>query len=343
MNFSFEYDEKFDFANFKNLTNLNCYFSKKTINFDLLTKLVNVRICNYDEANLEKFQKLSKIKKLELIDFNCKSLKGIEGLNRLKELKIINAKKLITIDALKFLNESLTFLELSSPTLSDLSPITNLSNLKILNIYSFNCIDDLSFLNQIKTLEELSIYHVSKINSLSFIKELKSLKKLYLPPWNVAVDDNSYLSLTIKLVELNKLHQIIEWEGIIEHLDEKGMKIFEDFFNLPKLQFIKREFNFHNNEEYLEPYTRVNCESVKSIIYNLINQLESSEGATEEKKTDFFKECVLELNVIANSIKGFIETGEREYLCDVLDEIAEAVSIDINQFEDGIASEWRSW
>jgi hypothetical protein len=39
----------------------------------------------------------------------------------------------------------------------------------------------------------------------------------------------------------------------------------------------------------------------------------------------------------------FIETGEREELCDIFDNIADSVGIDIHTYEDGIASEWRDW
>jgi hypothetical protein len=39
----------------------------------------------------------------------------------------------------------------------------------------------------------------------------------------------------------------------------------------------------------------------------------------------------------------FIETGEREELCNLFDDIAGAVGINVQDYPDGIASEWRDW
>ena len=37
------------------------------------------------------------------------------------------------------------------------------------------------------------------------------------------------------------------------------------------------------------------------------------------------------------------ETGEREELCDLIDNIADAVELNVQDYQDGIASRWREW
>jgi len=56
------------------------------------------------------------------------------------------------------------------------------------------------------------------------------------------------------------------------------------------------------------------------------------------------KECVLELNKFNETLdSSFIETEEREELCDLFDNIADAVGLNVQDYPDGIASKWRDW
>ena len=96
----------------------------------------------------------------------------------------------------------------------------------------------------------------------------------------------------------------------------------------------------------LEQYTEENCQKAQSILDTLItNLIPLGQDAEEASKVQHFKTAVLALNDLDDSIAGLIETGEREDLCELFDEIAKAAGIDSQKYGagDGIASEWRDW
>lgn len=332
-----------DLSNFPKLVFLRAHFpeSMTVKNIEALEQLKTLELTNYTKDDLSDFSKLSKLKKLELSNPSCKTLNGISNLKKLTSLKIESADGLESISGIEALSEKLTTLEISSFSITDLSALGKLKKLKTLKLQRLTSIDDLSFISQLKNLKSLRINQLS-CKSLDFISDLKQLKTLSISPWNVRTEDKSFLPVTQKLVELGKLKQIIQWEGVAEHLDEAGLKIYNDFFGVSKLEFIKREFHFLPFEEYTEPYTKENCDLVHSYIYELTDVLEQNKDLSEKEKMKHFKKAVLALNKLDKEHE-LIETGEREYLCDVLDDIAIAVAIDVEQFEDGIASVWRTW
>ncbi|MCB0538988.1 MAG: hypothetical protein KDE33_15860 [Bacteroidetes bacterium] len=108
--------------------------------------------------------------------------------------------------------------------------------------------------------------------------------------------------------------------------------------NLPIKNWIEK------HEDGLEQYTAENCERASNIISSLISELEKTPDLTEAKKVNLIKNAVLDFNKLNEELDYcFIETGEREELCDIFDNIAETVGIDTQKYNDGIASEWRDW
>ena len=96
----------------------------------------------------------------------------------------------------------------------------------------------------------------------------------------------------------------------------------------------------------LEQYTEENCNKVKSIFDNLIEGLIIiGESAFKEEKVNLFKTAILSLNKLNDKIEGLIETGEREELCELIDQITRASGLNPKDFADGegIADEWRDW
>ncbi len=86
------------------------------------------------------------------------------------------------------------------------------------------------------------------------------------------------------------------------------------------------------------------CEMMENIFDTLISALINlGKDAEPSEKVKLFKLTVERLNVISKTQPELIETMEREAYCDLFDEIAVACGIDIRQYDDGIASEWREW
>ncbi|HEY9046381.1 MAG TPA: hypothetical protein VIN08_10820 [Ohtaekwangia sp.] len=100
-------------------------------------------------------------------------------------------------------------------------------------------------------------------------------------------------------------------------------------------------------DQGLDQYTDENCDRAKIILDNLIEKLISlEETASLPDKVDVFREAVLQLNFLNDEIDGsLIETGEREDLCKLFDEIALAAGLNPSEYGggEGIASEWRDW
>lgn len=111
-----------------------------------------------------------------------------------------------------------------------------------------------------------------------------------------------------------------------------------------------REAFFPDEEhglEGMEQYSEENCSAAESILDRLITDLVAAgEDAPEEQKLKLFQTAVENLNELNDENDGcLIETGEREDLCELFDQIAIAAGIDPEKYGDGdgIASEWRDW
>lgn len=99
-------------------------------------------------------------------------------------------------------------------------------------------------------------------------------------------------------------------------------------------------------EFQMPQYTAENCLRAKSIIINLVSELEKiGMSASEQSKLEAFESSVRAMNNLNSQIPGLIETGEREELCDLYDEIAKSVNLNPREYGagDGIATEWRHW
>jgi hypothetical protein len=117
------------------------------------------------------------------------------------------------------------------------------------------------------------------------------------------------------------------------------------------LEASKAKFPFDRWEEGrehgLEQYTTKNCDKARGIFNVLIAKLISlGSAANESDKIAAFETAVIALNDLNEELDDcFIETGEREDLCELCNIIAEAARIDYTKYGDGegLASEWRDW
>ena len=120
-------------------------------------------------------------------------------------------------------------------------------------------------------------------------------------------------------------------------------------FSKEILQNIHETFLFwyESGENFgMSQYSKDNCNKAESVFRNLISALENlGLNAENEIKILAFKSAVEAMNNLNELIPGFIETGERETLCYLFDEVAKLAGLDPTKFGsgDGIASEWREW
>jgi hypothetical protein len=100
------------------------------------------------------------------------------------------------------------------------------------------------------------------------------------------------------------------------------------------------------DDEGMEQYTPENCDKAQAVLDNLINQLVLlGENAEEKDKVKLFENAILQLNDLNNLIRGLIETGEREDLCELFDKITVACGLNPEDYGggEGIADDYREW
>ena len=108
--------------------------------------------------------------------------------------------------------------------------------------------------------------------------------------------------------------------------------------------FTKWRQNF--TEYGMEQYTEENCNTAKSIFDNLIEKLiKLGENGDKKEKEKCFEVAVNSLNKLNEKDEGIIETGEREDLCELIDQITIASGLNPKEYAEGegIADLWREW
>lgn len=96
----------------------------------------------------------------------------------------------------------------------------------------------------------------------------------------------------------------------------------------------------------MDQYSSENCEAATDIVNELIAGLQTAgENAEEATKLALFETAVKAYNEMNEEIAGFIETGEREDLCDLFDMITVAAGLEPADYADGdgITDLWREW
>ena len=151
-----------------------------------------------------------------------------------------------------------------------------------------------------------------------------------------------------KLKAMDKLDQLKSWKKLDVYLNNTFEILESPQIKQTELQRLSNQKPLLDWEDKLEDgldqYTKNNCENAQRILDKLIKKLNNYQALDLDAKIKLFKNAVLEFNALNESLDGsFIETGEREDLCNILDNIADAVDIDLQEFEDGIAMEWRAW
>lgn len=108
--------------------------------------------------------------------------------------------------------------------------------------------------------------------------------------------------------------------------------------------FAKWRENFFEYE--MEQYTEENCNEAKRIFDNLISKLITlGENGNRTEKEKCFEIAINSLNKLNEKDEGIIETGEREDLCELIDQITLASGLNPKDYAEGegIADLWREW
>lgn len=157
----------------------------------------------------------------------------------------------------------------------------------------------------------------------------------------------------IKRASNKKMNKIPAVSSNTEAAEIKSTEYLRDELSLEDaLNEIKKSYPFNGWRasffEYdMEQYTEENCNSAKKILDELIQELVIiGKEADKDLKLKKFEKAVQKLNVLNDYIDGsLIETGEREQLCELFDNIGIIVGLNPEDYGDGdgIASEWRDW
>ena len=281
---------------------------------------------NYRKKDFSEFSNCTNLRTLEIYSVSCENLNGLSELKKLQELKLEKCPKLVS---LKGIDES---------------------NIDLKLIFLRNCkkLQDASILSELTNITDLMISEVNELDSLQFLSSLTKIENLYIRPLGVGVKKDDYYPLIEKLQDIGKLEQLKKWKRLDDYLNKKVDIEQCQEEKISELQSILKHLSIKDwNEKFkdgLEQYNPKNCKKAEKIISNLISKLEINKELKETDRIELIRLSVLEFNNLNDSLDGcFIETGEREELCDIFDNIADSVGIDTQNYEDGIASEWRDW
>jgi hypothetical protein len=177
---------------------------------------------------------------------------------------------------------------------------------------------------------------------------LNKLESLILHPSKVGVENKDYYPLITVLKKLNNLDTLKGWKPLKDYLNNKVIIEQTTTKAMSDLELVRGSLDImswtEKRKEGLSQYTKKNCMKAESIILSLIDELEKVGQSDYEKKEDLIRQSVLELNKFNDNLNGcFIETEEREELSDLLDNIADAVGLNVQDYQDGIAGRWRNW
>lgn len=317
---------EFDFAKVKNLIYLGGSMPKKYINIEKLVNLKYTYLFGYRKIDFKEFSDCKELTYLWMYSVDIENLNGLSNHTKLTKLDLENCRKLISLDGIGIGNVSLETVHLSNcKRLRNAEALINLPNLK-----------------------QLRLYQINELDSLNFLKNLNKLEMLMLHPSKVGVQNKDYYPLVETVKKLNQFDNLKGWKPLKDYLNNKV--IIEPIVPTHKsdLELVRENLSImswtEKKEDGLEQYSKKNCKKAETIILDLIDQLEKVAENDFDRKEELIKQGVLNLNNLNDSLDGsFIETGEREELCDLFDNIADAVGLNVQDYQDGIASKWREW
>lgn len=297
----------------------------KAVAIGSLSNLKKMQIWGYKpkKKNLKEFTDLKALEDLELIQSNITSLEGIEGLKKLNRLSLNRLRALKDIEAIQHLSENLTKLQIEfAKNIQDFSPI-----------------------GKVQSLESLSLNDCGTIPTIRFTEHLPHLKRLIFAGSTVLDGDVSlclgleyayftnkkHYSLRLKEgARLNDPHSFIE-RPITEPVPQNA--------NLEEQPLPTQEWRIRMDDGD-DQFTEENLAAAETVLQDLMDGLSNLQEPSEKKIIKKVKDTVLRLNALNEEYDFFIETLEREELCEFLLEKAQQAGLET---EEDITEEWREW
>ncbi|TDO77617.1 hypothetical protein EV143_104384 [Flavobacterium chryseum] len=121
---------------------------------------------------------------------------------------------------------------------------------------------------------------------------------------------------------------------------------YSEKLNKTKILYPFKNWRENFFEYGMEQYTEENCNAAKNIFDNLITELiELGENGNKKDKEKCFELAVKSLNKLNEKEESIIETGEREDLCELIDQITIASGLNPEEYAkgEGISDLWREW
>lgn len=321
-----------DYSCFNRLLYLGGTIPKNYENLHAASRLKYVHVFSYPKADLTEFSHCPDLRELRLHGAACKSLHGLSGLQKLARIHLESCRKLESVCGVGPANASLHVFD-----------VTNCK--KLINA---NAIGELPH------LKKLFLFGIHELDSLDFLKSLRELDDLGIHPSRVGVKNGDYRPLIEALQRLNKLHQLKGWKPLKDFLAGNTPAVKSpaepDRAAAPKsdLQAIRDHLKItswtEKHRDGLKQYSKENCARVQQVFVKLLTALENLPTGNNAQAEALIKAAVLELNRLNESTGGdVLETSEREELCELFDDIATAAGLDVTNYPDGIASQWRAW
>lgn len=113
------------------------------------------------------------------------------------------------------------------------------------------------------------------------------------------------------------------------------MTSFDELLNnKPTLEWKERM------DEEDDIFTEENIRAADQVINHYTTRLQALSNPSQEEVMECVEEVVISLNELNEKYDYFIETLEREELCEFIDEAARIAGVDS---EEDITEEWREW
>ncbi|CAL5994020.1 leucine-rich_repeat domain-containing protein [Hexamita inflata] len=239
--------------------------------------LLELYICNSGVQSLDGIQYSKYLQHLCLANNKISSLNSLEQLNYLQHLDISH-NTFTQVTALKQLS-GLKTLDLSQNYhIEDLTPLSHLSKLQMLNLqYSLKYVkqDNMNFLSNLFELRELNLSN-DNLSSIQTLRKLAKLKYLYLSE-NKIVDLSPLMNM-VNLVELNlsdnRIVDVLAL-GRLENLQKLNLYA-NDLTNVDALSTMVnlQSLNLQANHiVHIQPLRRLNIKQL-NLLYNRLVEIE---------------------------------------------------------------------
>ncbi|WHY61621.1 hypothetical protein QNH42_24140 [Cytobacillus firmus] len=294
----------FKIGELKNLQEVYGQLPSKTAGLNELSKLTRAQLWSYKPKarNLTEFSGLKSLKELILTQSNIITLEGIQEIVSLQMLQLNYLRSLKDVSALRKVKAPLIDVEFES----------------------CKGVEDFSSIGELMHLEQLKLINCGDIPSIRFTENLPKLKAVIFPDTHVQDGD---LSVCENIEEVYYTKQKIKNRD-----PEKDMKLRD--LALPTKEW---ETRMADGDDL---FTKENIRAANKVLDSFMKNLTQDSGLTEKEIKKYVKQVTLKLNKLNEKYDYFIETLEREELCEY---IMEAAGIAGLEFDGDITEEWREW